>query len=125
MEHSGWLFPSFSPCNNGVTTTKTTKGLTGLCEALQGVMPYADPEKQREAQARSYKNRRERSRKFREAEKKRRRDYNATDAGMESNRACQARWYARHVKGEVIQPTPTPRAPGAAGKGRARQKRQG
>lgn len=54
-------------------------------------MPYADPEKQREAQARWYREKYGVSRTFRNKEKKRKADWLQTEEGKASNAAASAR----------------------------------
>lgn len=77
-------------------------------------MPYADREKQlaaqREAQRRFRARMRATSPKWVKAERERRRAYNRTEAGQESNRRCAARWYERHGKGKPApEENPKPR----------------
>jgi hypothetical protein len=54
-------------------------------------MPYADPEKQKEAQARWYRKKYESEPKFRRRESERKAAWLQTDDGKESNREASAR----------------------------------
>ena len=54
-------------------------------------MPYADPEKQREAQARWYREKYQSDRKFQNAEASRKADWLQTEEGKASNAAASAR----------------------------------
>jgi hypothetical protein len=60
-------------------------------------MPYADPEKQREAQRRWYLEKYQTDRKFRKAESVRKAGWLQSDEGKESNAAASAR-YREKVK---------------------------
>ena len=60
-------------------------------------MPYADPEKQREAQARWYREKYQTDRKFRRAEASRKADWLRTEEGRTSNAAATARYRAQQL----------------------------
>ena len=61
-------------------------------------MPYADPEKQREAHARWYREKYAKSKKFRQGEADRKSEWLQTDAGKESNAAASARARTRQKR---------------------------
>lgn len=64
-------------------------------------MPYADPEKQREAKAISYRKQYAKSRDFREKEAQRKAAWLNTDEGKASNGAANARWRAKQKAKKV------------------------
>jgi hypothetical protein len=57
-------------------------------------MPYSDPEKQKQAQAESYR-RRYKRRAFRKAESARKKQWQSTEEGREMNRLRQERYRQR------------------------------
>jgi hypothetical protein len=73
-------------------------------------MPYADPEKQKEAQARWYRQKYKTDRKFRQRESDRKAEWLQTEEGKESNAEASAR--ARKAA--------TSKAPKSKAKARAR-----
>jgi len=79
-------------------------------------MPYADPEKQKEAKRESYKRIYAASRKFRREEAERKAAWLQTEEGKESNKASTVR-HRKKVKKAARKPKP--RKPAAAKKGRS------
>ena len=62
-------------------------------------MPYADPEKRREVQRRSYRKRYAQSKAFREEEAARKAEWLKTEQGQESNRASSREHWRRAKRG--------------------------
>jgi hypothetical protein len=84
-------------------------------------MPYADKEKQREAQARWYREKYVNDRKFRSKEAKRKAAWLQTEEGKESNAAASAR-ARKKVKTTAPKKRATPKATKATPKAKAKKK---